>query len=190
MANIDLPDELYNEILRLANLYRREADKCRVGKAYLAGCIMMGAALEAILLAFANCFPEEAAESVVAPRRKDSSVRPLLDWSFAQLLGVAKDRNWLPSGLSLDEDWNNASAKVGDYSEVVRQIRNLVHPVRYANDFPRKRITKRYLESSFEIVDVATDYLMNKLTASLRALIEEKERRIAKKASRKKKSYT
>jgi hypothetical protein len=82
-------------------------------------------------------------------------------------MAVAKERNWLPSGPSPDE-WNGVGVQIGDYGEVVRKIRNLVHPARYAVDSPRKRITTRHLESSFEILDVTSDYLLDKIESSLR----------------------
>jgi hypothetical protein len=172
LPGFELSEELHNEVLRLAGDYRREAEKCRDSKAFLAGCIMIGAAFEALLLAFVNCYPDEASTSQAAPRRQ-GSVKPLLDWSLADLLAVAKERIWLPSGLSLDDEWDEARAQIGDYGEVIRKIRNLVHPARYAIDFPRKRITGRYLESSFEILDVASDYLQNKIEGSIREAIEQ-----------------
>jgi len=173
LQGFKLSEELYNEVLRLAGYYRREAEKCRDSKAFLAGCIMIGAAFEALLLAFANCYPEEAFTSRNAPRRKGGSVKPLLSWSLADLLAVAKERMWLPSGLSRGDEWNEARAQIGDYGEVIRNIRNLVHPARYAIDFPRKRITGRYLEASFVILDVAIDYLQNKIEGSIREAIEQ-----------------
>jgi len=172
LQGFKLSEELYNEVLLLVGYYRREAEMCRDSKAFLAGCIMIGAAFEAMLLAFVNCYPEEASTSRNAPRRK-GSVRPLLDWSLADLLAVAKERMWLPSGLSRGDEWNEARAQIGDYGEVIRDIRNLVHPARYAIDFPRKRITGRYLEASFKILDVAIDYLQNKIEGSLREAIEQ-----------------
>lgn len=171
MSEIVIDDEMHEEIMRLAAIYRRQAKRCRENRAFLAGCVMMGAAFEAILLGFMNCYPEQAAASQTAPRRR-GRVRPIADWSLADLLAVAKERNWLPSGLSLGDNWDDARANIGDYAEVVRQIRNLVHPARYAEDFPRKRITERYLESVFEIVDVAGDHLLSKISDSLRAAFE------------------
>lgn len=171
MSDFELTEEQYNEVIRLSGAYYREALRCRDGKAYLAGCVMMGAALEASLLIFANCYPEEALHSPVAPVEAGNT-KPLAKWSFAELLAVAKERNWLPSSLSLDEAWNAKSAQIGDYTEVLRQLRNLVHPARYMLDMPRKRITKRYLEMSFEIFQVATDYLLKKIGESLRAALE------------------
>jgi len=167
----ELSEELYNEVLRRAGIYRRQAEKCLDYKAFLAGCIMIGATFEAVLLAFDNCYPEEAFTSQAAPRRQ-ASVKPLLEWSLADLLAVVKERNWLPSGLSRDDEWDEASAHIGDYSEVIREIRNLVHPARYIVDFPRKRITRRYLESCFEILDVASDYLLEKIVGDIQEAIE------------------
>ena len=57
MLNFDFSLDKQKEILRIALLYRMEAKKCYSTKAYLAGCIMMGAALEALLLASLNSYP-------------------------------------------------------------------------------------------------------------------------------------
>jgi hypothetical protein len=55
----------------------------------------------------------------------------LLDWNLVVLLSVAKAANRLPAALNLDDDWNGRKWKVGDYTEVVRMVRNLAHPGRY-----------------------------------------------------------
>ncbi len=60
MSDFALTEEQYNEVFRLSRAYYREAHRCRDGKAYLAGCVMMGAALEASLLAFVDCYIDEA----------------------------------------------------------------------------------------------------------------------------------
>jgi len=171
MADFALTEEQYNEVVRLSRAYHREAHRCRDAKAHLAGCVMMGAAFEATLLAFVNCYPEEALCSTRVPTRR-GSIKPLEQWSLAELLAVAKERGWLPSGLSLDEEWSDRRARIGDYAEVLRQIRNLIHPAQYMFALPHKRITKRYLEMSFEIFEVATEYLMNKIGESLRTAFE------------------
>ena len=54
-----LPEEQYNELLRLSRLYRREASRCSDGKSYLAACVMIGAALETDLMAFCHCYSKE-----------------------------------------------------------------------------------------------------------------------------------
>jgi hypothetical protein len=171
MSSFTLDDNFYNEILRLSMIYYQQAERCRDNNAFLAGCVMIGAALEALLLAIANCFPEEVVASPSAPRI-DAYIKPLANWSLAELIAVAKDCNWLPSTLSLKDEWDAAKAKIGDYAEVVRQIRNLIHPSRYAMDMPCKRITKRYLESSFNILTVVTQHLENKIFESLQSIVE------------------
>jgi hypothetical protein len=168
--------EQENEILRLAIQYKREAEKCFNAKAYLSGCVLMGAAMGTILLSTANCFPENVTSAKCAPQR-NGKVKRLDRWTFTDLLAVAKELNWLPSGLSLEDEWDSVHAEIGDYVEVVRQIRNLIHPVRYVNDFGRKRVAKKYLEACFEIVDSATDYLYLRVSESLKIMLKEKERR-------------
>jgi len=83
MSAFELPDRIFNEIIRLSRQYYREAEKCREANAFLAGCIMIGSALEAMLLAFANCYPEEASNSTAVPRKRNGVVKPLIDWSQA-----------------------------------------------------------------------------------------------------------
>ncbi len=174
MSAFELPDEIFNEIIRLSRQYYREAKKCRDAEAFLGGCVMIGAAFEALLLSFANVYPDEASNSTAAPRKK-GAVKPLIEWSLANLITVAKEQNWLPSALLADEDWNDAKAQIGDYSEIIRDIRNLVHPARHAIDMPRKRITKKYLEAVFEIIEVAHDHLSYRNNESLREEIKKEE---------------
>lgn len=167
MSKFELTQEQHNEVFRLLEAYYREARRCMNSKAYLAGCIMMGAALEAALLAFANCYPDEALSSKSAPTEK-GSVKPLADWSLAELLAVAKEQGWLPSSLSPYEEWNGKKAQIGDWAEVLRQMRNLIHPVRHMLDLPSKRITQQYLKTTFEIFEAATDHLLKMIDRSLR----------------------
>lgn len=167
MSDFALTEKQYTEVLRLVRVYHREAHRCKDGKAYLAGCILMGAALEASLLAFVDCYLDEALCSPIVPTERGIT-KPLARWSLAELLAVVKERGWLPASLYLDEEWNRKKAQIGDWAEVLRQIRNLIHPVRHMLDLPRKRITKRYLETAFEIFEVATDYLLDKYGESLR----------------------
>ena len=176
MEDFVLSPEQEKEILRLATKYKGEAEKCFGAKAYLSGCVLMGAAMEALLLSMVNCFPEIVASTKCAPK-KNGKIKRLERWTFINLLVVAKELNWLPSGLLPEEEWNSANAKIGDYVEVVREIRNLIHPVRYVNDFGRKRFTKKYLEACFKIVDAASDYLSSLINDSLLIMLKEKERR-------------
>jgi len=129
----------------LHRLYWKEAVRCEEAKAYLAGCVMLGSALETLLVLMVNVFPEEAAATGRLPK-KDGKAKPLLNWDLSALLKVANAAGWLPSNLALDDEWCNRKALVGDYAEVVRMVRNLVHPARYRKDHFRGRVTQKYLQ--------------------------------------------
>lgn len=167
MTFVTLTGQEERELGRLSSFYWNEALRCEESKAYLAGCVMLGSALEALLMLMVNAHDEEAAATGEIPVRKGKPL-PLLEWRVAELLRVAKSAGWLPSGLDLNDDWNTRKAKVGDYAEVSRMIRNLVHPSRYAKDHAQKRVTARYLKRQFEIALTCRDWLAERNNKSLR----------------------
>ncbi len=65
----ELTEDQYNEFLRLMGVYRREAGKCRKSKAYLAGCVMLGAALEAQLMVLVHLFQKKWSSAILFRRR-------------------------------------------------------------------------------------------------------------------------
>ena len=168
MSFTTLTAEEERELYRLQRLYWREALRCEKAKAYLAGCILLGSALETLLILMINVYPEEAERTGKAPSRKGAP-RPLLDWRFSDLLRVAKAANWLPAALDVDTDnWDRRKARIGDYAEVVREVRDLVHPTRYVQDHHRKRVTARYLQWQFDVAQLCRDWLAEHNTKSLR----------------------
>lgn len=167
MSFTTLTDEEEEELYRLQRLYWREALRCEETKAYLAGCVMLGSALETLLILMVNCYHDEANQTGKVPVYKGKP-KPLLQWKFIELLRVAKAANWLPSQLDLNDDWSNRKARVGDYAEVVRMVRNLVHPASYAEEHYRSRVTARYLQRQFEVVLLCRDWLAEHNNKSLR----------------------
>jgi hypothetical protein len=100
MSFTTLSDEEERELYRVSRVYWKEALRCEEAKAFLAGSVMLGSALETLLILMVNCYPEEAELTGLAPKG------PLLKWELADLLKVAKAANWLPSGLTLGGDWD------------------------------------------------------------------------------------
>jgi hypothetical protein len=172
MSFTSLSDEQERELYRLSRVYWREALKCEEAKAFLAGSVMLGSALETLLLLMVNVYPEEAELTGCVPTRKGVRL-PLLDWSLADLLKVAKAAGWLPSGLTLQDEWDGRKAKIGDYAEVVRMVRNLVHPARYVEDHYRSRVTAKYLRRQFEVVSLCREWLLERNDKSLREHMRE-----------------
>jgi hypothetical protein len=161
-----LTAEEEKELYRLQRFYWKEALRCEEAKAYLAGCVMLGSALETLLIQMINCYPEEAEQTGKLPRDSRKR-RKLLKWDFADLLAVAKAANWLPSALDLNDEWSSRRARIGDYAEVVRKVRNLAHPARYAADYYRSRVTAKHLQRQFEVVLLCRDWLVERNNKSL-----------------------
>jgi hypothetical protein len=85
----------------------------------------------------------------------------------AELLRVAKAADWLPAALDLNDPWDGKKARVGDYAEVVRQLRNLAHPARYREDLSGTRFTGRYLRTQFRFMLLCRDWLAERNNRSL-----------------------
>lgn len=167
-----LTDEEEKELYRLHRLYYREAHKCEIAKAYLAGCVMLGSALETMLVLMINVYPEEAEQTGRIPQYRNKP-KALRHWKLEELLRVVKAAGWLPFGLDAEkDDWDSRKARIGDYAEVVRMVRNLVHPARYMADRPGGRATLNRLRWQFKVVDLCRDWLLTHVHKSLRAQME------------------
>jgi hypothetical protein len=165
LSGLVMPDDEYNELLRVVGMYRRQAEKCASAGAYLAGCIMIGAALEGALMAICNCYYDDIPDDL-KPQDKKKPL-PFIKWGFFDLLDIARKLKWLPSGLNHGEEWSNKKADIGDYAEWVLRLRNLVHPARYVQDMPRRHVTERYYRSCEETFGSSIDYLVAKIGQSL-----------------------
>ena len=172
MTFATLCDEEERELHRLSSFYWKEALRCEEAKAYLAGCVMVGSALETLLILMVNGFADEVEATGTIPIRKGKPL-PLLSWNLGHLLKAATAAGWLPSGLDLSEEWSTRKARVGDYAEASRMIRNLAHPGRYVQDHAGSRVTAKYLQRQFEIVLACRDWLAERNNKSLRERMRE-----------------
>lgn len=115
-----------------------------------------------------NVCPEEAERTGKVPRHK-KEIKVLRHWKYQELLRVAKAAGWLPSALDVDKDeWNTRRALIGDYAEVVRMVRNLVHPARFMADQPGGRPTHNRLQWQFRVVDLCRGWLSAHVKKQLR----------------------
>jgi hypothetical protein len=153
-----LSDNEERELYRLLRFYWREAERCQEAKAYLAGSVMAASALEALLMAMVNVYADDAEASGAAPVKK-GQIRPLVNWDLSELVEVAKTTSWFPFSLDPDEDWDGRKAKVGDYVEVARMIRNLVHPGFYLREHSPSRVTAKYLRQQLEVLSLCREWL-------------------------------
>ena len=156
------PIQRLKKTLELFNLYVDEAQKCRHAGAPLAGSVLLASAMEAALLAMVQCFPDDVGRVVARYRSKELS-RPASEWGLSQLLLIARSLDWLPSAGSPEDRLDPRKAGIGDYVEVIRAIRNLVHPSIYLRECPDKSINERHLDLSFRVLEEACDHLSRTL---------------------------
>lgn len=156
------PVERLLSTLRLFEMYRDEARRCREAGACLAGCVLLASAMEAALLAMVQCFPTDIEQLVNGCNRKELS-RPPSEWGLSQLLYVARNLGWLPSAARLEDRFDPDKAAIGDYVEIVRAMRNLVHPCIYLRECPDRTISARHLDLSFRVLDAACSHLAAEL---------------------------
>jgi hypothetical protein len=126
-----------------------EAIACYSVDANLATVVMLGSLLEGVLLA--KCKANEAivASSNVAPR-KQGLIRPFSEWSLANLIDVAAEQRWIHQSRS-------------DFSDVLRDYRNYVHPERaaasgYAIDKGAARVSWQVAREVLNDLGVSADF--------------------------------
>jgi hypothetical protein len=92
-----------------------EAGKCLEAGAYLAAMVMIGSVMEGALLATAHRHIAEVMQAASAPKDRSGRPRPLSDWKLDSLVQVSRELNWTP-------------AIMAHFMDVIRTLRNLVHP--------------------------------------------------------------
>jgi hypothetical protein len=155
------PHSKFDALMRAIDAYDREAERCKTGRAFLAGCILQGALLEASLTAMALVYRESVWKTAryrkVKARVWKNSHRPvrwLRDFSLSDLQEIARELGWV-SGLH---------AEVG----ALRDTRNLVHPGKYADEASRrKRINAASYRLQYSKLRRITDQLYKKLEISI-----------------------
>jgi hypothetical protein len=174
---IPLPtEEGERELWRLYRFYGNEAQRCENAKAYLAGCLMLGSVLETLLILMISAHSEEI-ETINAYPSHKKAPKPLLTWTLAELLAAAKKAAWLPSRLTIDGREKSKQFQIGDYAEIAREVRNLIHPARYQKDHNKKRVTSKMLQRQYDIVLACRDWLLKHNNEALAKTIDEAGRK-------------
>ncbi|HTV07077.1 MAG TPA: hypothetical protein VME86_17035 [Acidobacteriaceae bacterium] len=159
-----------DRLTRLALFYHREAKKCAKGRAYLAACVMQGAALEASLHAMCFLYPEKVKVTGVYQKKKFRRKRSkALDFKFHELIDIADELSWFPSKKIT---WGRRTTLAG-FAHELRKLRNYVHPGVWAPEHPETmKFTKGVYGVAYEIFDVANSWLLHQVHVSLRKRME------------------
>jgi hypothetical protein len=174
-------NERFERLQEIILSYRSEVERCRKAKAFLAGTVMLGAEVEGLLLAMMELYSAEVQQNLlvrkISKKYEKKGKKSYYDWSFFDLLKIAKDMGWLPSSLSPSDGFSEEKAEIGDYIEIVRTARNLVHPGLWAREYPEIEIKKEDIENYLYILEVARTWLRNKVVESIREEIDRREKR-------------
>ena len=156
-----------DRLIKLAVFYHREGIRCLRGRAYLAACVMQGAALEASLQAMCFLYPEQVKKTSVYQRKQFRKKRnKALEFKYYELINIADELSWFPSERIT---WGKRTTLAG-FAHELRKLRNYVHPGLWAPEQPNStKFTKRVYGVAYEIFDVANSWLEHRVNERLRS---------------------
>jgi hypothetical protein len=167
--------EKIGRLVQLINFYKTEAEKCKENRAYLAGCVMYGAMLEAILLSMCLCYPDQVRRTEIYKRKykKRCNINKFLYISLRDLIKIATKLEWLPAKTDVRK---LEEAEIGNLTEIITEIRNLIHPGKWIREkeYKKLRISRRHCEMIFDILQGVNEYLFNKLIKDIKKAISKK----------------
>jgi len=102
------------DLVKILEQRWKESNKTLNAEAYFATIILLGSILEGALFGKIHSNQQKAFQANNAPKQH-GQVRPLDEWTLEKLIAVAHECGWI------DKD-------VKDFSTVLRNYRNLVHP--------------------------------------------------------------
>lgn len=163
MGKVLLGEDDFNMLQKLIGDLLMEADKCASVQAYLAACVLLGSALEAMLLAMVSLFPEEVGKVISGAEFKNLGRNPK-SWNLHDLLIVSFKTGWIPFKDTKDPD----QGELGDWLlNYVKELRNLIHPGKKIRDYKGIYLTKEHFESARIFIDLTIKHLLSKIEKSL-----------------------
>jgi hypothetical protein len=137
---------------------------------------MLGAALEGSLLALCSLYPKEVAAAMAALPSDKRPKGPMDRWTLDNLIRVANHLGWLPQRKG-----TRGPFKIGDWVQLLRDLRNLAHPGRHLREYPRITVAAVNFRSAEEVFEAANDWLYRKVERDLLKAIEKETKRKDKK---------
>ena len=104
-----------SQIIQIIENRLNEIKICISNKANLAAVILIGSSLEGILLGVANNNIRIFSNAMNAPKDRSQKVLPLTKWSFANLIDVANNLQFIGNDVK-------------QFSHALRDFRNYIHP--------------------------------------------------------------
>jgi hypothetical protein len=143
------------------------------GGAYLAACVMQGAALEGSLHAMCFLYPRDVKKATVYKTKLKRGFRrkrnKALEFKYAELINIADELSRFPPKRIT---WGKRTTLAG-FAHELRKLRNYVHPGVWAPAQPQTmKFTKGVYDVAYEIFDVANSWLIHRVEVSLKKRME------------------
>ena len=127
----------------------REAAQCADEGLYRPACVMLGAALEGVLLATVIAKEPVLRETGRWPRQR----KPPLDWTLSGLVDIAFDAGWIPSSFR-GQQLTLEDGDLGNAVEWLAWLRNLVHPGAFVRELaPEVEISDAAFANGFGVIE-------------------------------------
>lgn len=134
----DIPE--LEKLSALQHQYETEATICAQGKAFHAAAAMIGSAMETALLIVCLNYRDNAIE---ARNLLPEQIRPKFtnprSWNFNQLVMIVDKAGWLPDIVVEDDILSSYRL-----TNLVRQLRNMLHPARHLSDRSVLDVERQY----------------------------------------------
>ncbi|MEO0136727.1 MAG: hypothetical protein ABIL40_02240 [candidate division WOR-3 bacterium] len=160
-----LTESEFRDLEKYISKLRKEIELCAQCGAYLAGCFMAGALLEALLLAMSTVYPEETERARLLLNEKNRKItNNPKKWTLNDLLHIAFEAGWLP----FEGTMNPNKGRLGDWLlNFVKEMRNWIHPGIKIRKYKEIKVTKKHFIISKDLVYAVSDVLLNKITTDL-----------------------
>src|SRR5204863_1376635 len=123
----------------LLDSYRREADAAERVSAYIAAAALRGAELECLLLQRCLEHLNDAMQALQGVHGHARWPRDPTRWKLAQLITIANAAGWLPDVVIGERVLSTA-----EFANLVRRLRNYVHPGRHLLERPAFEIADEH----------------------------------------------
>lgn len=164
-----------DRLLHAGTTYHREAERCLKAKAYFAATVMQMSVLEAALQAMSSMYIDEVKKTAVYQKKKFKRKRDrALEFSFYQLINIARELNWFPPKIITV--WGKRTDLAGFVHEA-RQMRNLLHPAIRASQRNPLNFSKGTWNVIYEIFEVANSWLIHRVHRDIHKRIKKNENR-------------
>lgn len=142
-------DELIFALKDIIIRCEEDAKEAATARAYLAAIVSLGAGLEGLLLM--RCLRSKVKATRIAKKIVPRKKRPRFPddhytWTFDNLIQVCFKAGWLPTVTTTYAEYNSSGL-----ANLLREMRNYIHPGRQAKEKPWSEVSKRDYDDAYAI---------------------------------------